>query len=53
LERVGQQVAGGGFGDICKGLVGGKYVAVKIMRVFGDVDVAAAEKVVDSINPMN
>ncbi|KAJ7132530.1 hypothetical protein C8R44DRAFT_978066 [Mycena epipterygia] len=22
LERVGQQVAGGGFGDICKGLVG-------------------------------
>ncbi|KAJ7913598.1 kinase-like domain-containing protein [Mycena leptocephala] len=44
LERVGQQVAGGGFGDICKGLVGGKYVAVKIMRVFGDVDVAAAEK---------
>ncbi|KAJ7810357.1 kinase-like domain-containing protein [Mycena olivaceomarginata] len=44
LERVGRQVAGGGFGDIYKGLVGGQHVAVKTMRVFGNVDVEAAEK---------
>ncbi|KAJ7139289.1 kinase-like domain-containing protein [Mycena epipterygia] len=44
LEKVGQQVAGGGFGDIWKGLVGGQTVAVKSMRIFQDVDVKAALK---------
>ncbi|KAJ7489244.1 hypothetical protein FB451DRAFT_1024961, partial [Mycena latifolia] len=44
LEKVGQQVAAGGFGDICKGLVGGQSVAVKIMRLFRDADVKAALK---------
>ncbi|KAJ7249440.1 kinase-like domain-containing protein [Mycena rebaudengoi] len=39
LEKVGQQVGGGGFGDIWKGLVGGQIVCVKIMRIFGDHDV--------------
>ncbi|KAF8150271.1 kinase-like domain-containing protein, partial [Mycena galopus ATCC 62051] len=34
LQKVGQQVAGGGFGDIWKGLVHGHSVCVKIMRIF-------------------
>jgi serine/threonine protein kinase len=38
-------VAGGGFGDICKGLVGGQTVAVKSMRQFMDDDVKASLKV--------
>ncbi|KAJ7489240.1 kinase-like domain-containing protein, partial [Mycena latifolia] len=44
LEKVGQQVAAGGFGDICKGLVEGQSVAVKMMRLFRDADVKAALK---------
>ncbi|KAF8174662.1 kinase-like domain-containing protein, partial [Mycena galopus ATCC 62051] len=34
LQKVGQQVDGGGFGDIWKGLVHGHTVCVKIMRIF-------------------
>ncbi|KAF7330803.1 Protein kinase domain-containing protein [Mycena venus] len=44
VKKVGQQVAGGGFGDIWKGLVGGQNVAVKSMRVFRDDDVKASLK---------
>ncbi|KAJ7926346.1 kinase-like domain-containing protein, partial [Mycena leptocephala] len=44
LEKVGQQVAGGGFGDIWKGLVGGQTVAVESMRRFRDDDVKASLK---------
>ncbi|KAJ7919572.1 kinase-like domain-containing protein [Mycena leptocephala] len=44
LEKVGQQVAGGGFGDIWKGLVGGQAVAVKSMRQFMGDDVKASIK---------
>ncbi|KAJ7467117.1 kinase-like domain-containing protein, partial [Mycena latifolia] len=44
LEKVGQQVAGGGFGDIWKGRVECQSVAVKIMRLFRDKDVTAALK---------
>ncbi|KAF7330808.1 Protein kinase domain-containing protein [Mycena venus] len=44
VERMGQQVAGGGFGDIWKGSVGGQTVAVKSMRVFRDDDVKASLK---------
>ncbi|KAF7354918.1 Protein kinase domain-containing protein [Mycena sanguinolenta] len=44
LEKVGQQVAGGGFGDIWKGLVGGEIVAVKSMRQFADDDVKIMAK---------
>ncbi|KAJ7176780.1 kinase-like domain-containing protein [Mycena filopes] len=44
LETVGGQIAGGGFGDIWKGLVGGQSVSVKIMRVFEDQDIALALK---------
>ncbi|KAJ6516327.1 kinase-like domain-containing protein [Mycena sanguinolenta] len=44
LEKVGRQVAGGGFGDIWKGLVGGQTVAVKSMRQFADDDVKASLK---------
>ncbi|KAF8150262.1 kinase-like domain-containing protein [Mycena galopus ATCC 62051] len=34
LKKVGQQVDGGGFGDIWKGLVNEHSVCVKIMRIF-------------------
>ncbi|KAJ7745514.1 kinase-like domain-containing protein [Mycena olivaceomarginata] len=44
LEKVGPQVAGGGFGDIFKGLVGGQSVAVKSMRQFTDDDVRVSLK---------
>ncbi|KAJ7895954.1 kinase-like domain-containing protein [Mycena olivaceomarginata] len=44
LEKVGPQVAGGGFGDIFKGLVGGQSVAVKSMRQFKDDDVRVSLK---------
>ncbi|KAJ7687713.1 kinase-like domain-containing protein [Mycena rosella] len=44
LQKVGQQVAGGGYGDIWKGFVGGQTVAVKSMRIFQEVDVKAALK---------
>ncbi|KAF8178967.1 kinase-like domain-containing protein, partial [Mycena galopus ATCC 62051] len=45
LQKVGQQpVAGGGFGDIWKGLVRGHSVCVKVMRVFKVSDVASVMK---------
>ncbi|KAJ6466790.1 kinase-like domain-containing protein [Mycena sanguinolenta] len=44
LQRLGQQVAGGGFGDIWKGLVGGQNVCVKVMRIFGNSNITAALK---------
>ncbi|KAF7374886.1 LsmAD domain-containing protein [Mycena sanguinolenta] len=44
LEKMGRQVAGGGFGDIWKGSVGGQIVAVKSMRQFADDDVKASLK---------
>lgn len=45
LEKVGNQVAAGGFGDIWKSSVGGQTVAVKSMRLFRDADVKSALKV--------
>ncbi|KAF7354925.1 Protein kinase domain-containing protein [Mycena sanguinolenta] len=45
VEKASQQVAGGGFGDICKGVVGGQIVAIKSMRQFADDDVKASMKV--------
>ncbi|KAJ7666759.1 kinase-like domain-containing protein [Mycena polygramma] len=44
LQKVGQQIAAGGFGDIWKGLVRGQGVCVKIMRVFQDADIEAILK---------
>ncbi|KAJ7666763.1 kinase-like domain-containing protein [Mycena polygramma] len=44
LQKVGQQIAAGGFGDIWKGLVRGQNVCVKIMRVFQDADIEAILK---------
>ncbi|KAJ7828964.1 hypothetical protein B0H13DRAFT_2213778, partial [Mycena leptocephala] len=44
LQKVGQQVAAGGFGDIWKGLVRGRSVCVKIMRLFQDGDIQAVLK---------
>jgi hypothetical protein len=45
LEKIGQQVAGGAFGDIWKGLVGVQTVAVKSMRQFKEDDIKASLKV--------
>ncbi|KAJ7709206.1 kinase-like domain-containing protein [Mycena olivaceomarginata] len=39
LQKIGKQVAGGGFGDIWKGLLRGQTVSVKIMRIFQADDV--------------
>ncbi|KAF7354931.1 Heat shock protein sti1 [Mycena sanguinolenta] len=44
VEKLGQQVAGGGFGDIWKGSVGGQTVAVKSLRQFAKEDVKASLK---------
>ncbi|KAJ7113510.1 kinase-like domain-containing protein [Mycena epipterygia] len=44
LQKVGQQVAAGGFGDIWKGLLRGQNVSVKVMRLFEDSDVQAVLK---------
>ncbi|KAJ7878757.1 kinase-like domain-containing protein [Mycena olivaceomarginata] len=44
LQKVGQQVTGGGFADIWKGLVRGQGVCVKIMRIFEDSNVEAVLK---------
>ncbi|KAK6966788.1 kinase domain-containing protein [Favolaschia claudopus] len=44
LHKVGTQVAGGGYGDIWKGLVRGQSVCVKILRVFQEGDIAMAVK---------
>ncbi|KAJ7318976.1 hypothetical protein DFH08DRAFT_819419 [Mycena albidolilacea] len=44
LKTVGQQVTGGGFGDIWKGFVRGQNVCVKIMRIFEDSNVEAVLK---------
>jgi hypothetical protein len=40
LEKIGQQVAAGGFGDIWKGMIRGRSVCVKIMRLFQDADIS-------------
>jgi hypothetical protein len=45
LQKIGQQVAAGGFGDIWKGLVCGQTVSVKIMRIFQHSHVEGALKV--------
>ncbi|KAJ6598357.1 kinase-like domain-containing protein [Mycena vulgaris] len=44
LQKVGKQVAAGGFGDIWKGLIRGQSVSVKIMRLFQDADVETVLK---------
>ncbi|KAF8211578.1 kinase-like domain-containing protein, partial [Mycena galopus ATCC 62051] len=44
VEKLGPQVAGGGFGDIWKGSVGGQTVAIKSTRQFRDDDVKASLK---------
>ncbi|KAJ7139286.1 kinase-like domain-containing protein [Mycena epipterygia] len=44
LEKIGHQVAGGGFGDVWKSVVDGQTVAVKSVRIFQDADVKIALK---------
>ncbi|KAJ7176728.1 kinase-like domain-containing protein [Mycena filopes] len=41
LQKIGRQVAAGGFGDIWRGLVCGQSVCVKIVRLFEDSDIQA------------
>jgi hypothetical protein len=45
LHKVGQQVMGGGFGDLWQGLVCGQSVSVKMMRVFKNAHIDAILKV--------
>ncbi|KAF8179042.1 hypothetical protein K438DRAFT_1843469, partial [Mycena galopus ATCC 62051] len=44
LEKVGEQVAAGGFGDIWKGLIRTQSVCVKVMRLFQKADIEALLK---------
>ncbi|KAK7001927.1 kinase domain-containing protein [Favolaschia claudopus] len=44
LHKVGTQVAGGGYGDIWKGLVREQSVCVKMLRIFQESDIAIAVK---------
>ncbi|KAJ6457914.1 kinase-like domain-containing protein [Mycena sanguinolenta] len=44
LQKVGQQVTGGAFGDIWKGLVNEQSVCVKIMRIFENSGLKAVDK---------
>ncbi|KAJ7810943.1 kinase-like domain-containing protein [Mycena olivaceomarginata] len=44
LQKVGQQLAGGAFGDIWKGLVRGQSVCVKIMRIFENSNIQVVLK---------
>ncbi|KAJ7705507.1 kinase-like domain-containing protein [Mycena rosella] len=44
LQKVGKQVAAGGFSDIWKGLVRGQSVSVKIMRLFENEEIESALK---------
>ncbi|KAJ7279584.1 kinase-like domain-containing protein [Mycena rebaudengoi] len=44
LKKMGHQIAGGGFGDVWRGLVGDQTVAVKSVRIFLEEDVQAALK---------
>ncbi|KAJ7934597.1 kinase-like domain-containing protein [Mycena leptocephala] len=39
LQKTEQQMGGGAFGDVWKGLVGGQSICVKIMRIFQDDDI--------------
>jgi hypothetical protein len=41
MQQVGSQVAGGGFGDIWKGLVRGQSVSIKIMRILTALKVSS------------
>jgi hypothetical protein len=39
IELVGKAaIDGGGFGDICKGVLGGQDIAVKVLRVYQKSD---------------
>ncbi|KAF7360477.1 Protein kinase domain-containing protein [Mycena venus] len=44
LDNGGQAVAGGSFGDIYRGFLGGQCVAVKMMRLFQQSDIDALLK---------
>ncbi|KAJ7621228.1 kinase-like domain-containing protein [Roridomyces roridus] len=44
LQKIGHQVAAGGFGDVWKGVVRGQIVCVKVMRLFQESDVRATVK---------
>ncbi|KAK7026355.1 kinase domain-containing protein [Favolaschia claudopus] len=39
LQKIGKQVAGGGYGDIWRGLLRGQRVCIKMMRIFQKDDI--------------
>lgn len=43
--KEGRQVAGGTFGDVHDGMFEGQKVALKVMRVFDQIDIETALKV--------
>ena len=46
VQKLGQDaVAGGSFGDIWKGDVGGHMIAIKVMRIFGASNIEKVLKV--------
>ncbi|KAJ7306663.1 kinase-like domain-containing protein [Mycena albidolilacea] len=47
VEKVGAQVAAGGFSDIWKGLIRGQIVSIKMVRIFQDSDVEAVLRIKD------
>jgi hypothetical protein len=53
LEKIGQQIAGGGYGDIWKGLLCGQYVSVKMMRISGSDNIKSVLKVRFSTLPFD
>ncbi|KAK6992505.1 kinase-like domain-containing protein [Favolaschia claudopus] len=46
LQKIGKQVAGGGYGDIWKGLLRGQRVCIKMMRIFQKDDIQLAIKAI-------
>ncbi|KAJ7621324.1 kinase-like domain-containing protein [Roridomyces roridus] len=44
IQKIGHQVAAGGFGDVWKGVISGQSICVKVMRLFKECDVQALLK---------
>ena len=45
VHMEGHPVAGGGYGDVYKGLLQGKQIAVKVLRIYQDSDLVKLLKV--------
>lgn len=51
IELEEDPVAGGGFGEVHKGRLQGKLIAVKVLRVYQRSDIAKLLKVIYIISP--